>query len=153
MNKSLKDITFIGIFAALYAVLTIAIAPLSYGVIQFRASDILTIACIRDKRLIPAFTIGCFIANLFSPLGLMDVVFGTAATLCGCFLLYAIKLRPLAIVASATSIAAIVGSELQIAFGGNIIMLGSGVLVSELIALFVGYSLMPIASRVRNFRR
>ncbi|WMI82151.1 QueT transporter family protein [Anaerotignum sp. MB30-C6] len=66
--------------AALYAVMTTAIAPLAFGPIQLRISEVLVLLAFIDKRYIPGLILGCFIANLFSPFGLMDVFFGTTCT-------------------------------------------------------------------------
>ena len=79
-----KDIVQNGLLAAIYVVLTYVMAPISFGAIQFRFSEILVLACFFDKKKAVGLTIGCFIANLVSPLGLMDLGFGTAATLLAC---------------------------------------------------------------------
>ena len=68
------------IIAALYASLTIVIAPIAYGEIQFRVTEILVFLAFYDKRFIPGLIIGCFIANLASPMLVYDITFGTAAT-------------------------------------------------------------------------
>lgn len=65
--------------AALYAVLTV-VTPLSFGAIQLRVSEMMVLLAFIDKRYAPGLILGCFIANLFSPFGLMDVVFGTTCT-------------------------------------------------------------------------
>lgn len=81
MKKStIKLIAGNAILAALYAALTVAISPISYGNIQFRLSEILIFLAFYDVRFIPGLILGCSIANLFSPLGLIDVLFGTLAT-------------------------------------------------------------------------
>ena len=69
------------IIAALYVGLTYAGAPLAYGGVQFRISEALTILPVFTPAAIPGLTIGCFLANLGSPLGLTDIVCGTLATL------------------------------------------------------------------------
>lgn len=66
--------------AAIYAVLTLAIAPLSFGMVQIRFSEMLMLLAFVDKKYAPGLTLGCFIANCFSPFGMMDIVFGTACT-------------------------------------------------------------------------
>ena len=66
--------------AAAYAVLTIAIAPLSYGFMQIRLSECMTLAAFYDKRYMPGLVIGCLLANFNSPLGIVDLVIGTMAT-------------------------------------------------------------------------
>jgi uncharacterized membrane protein len=53
--------------AALYAALTIAVAPISYGPIQFRVSEALKALVIVQPWLIPGIMAGTFVANLFSP--------------------------------------------------------------------------------------
>ena len=66
--------------AAVYAALTMALAPLSYGPVQVRLSEALTLLAFVNKKWLPGLVIGCFAANLASPLGVTDLVFGTAAT-------------------------------------------------------------------------
>ena len=68
------------IIAAVYAVLTVVIAPLAYGPVQFRFSEILIFLAFYNFRYIPGLILGCFIANLFSPMMSYDIVFGTLAT-------------------------------------------------------------------------
>ena len=55
------------LLAALYAALTVAVAPLSYGPIQFRISEALKALVIIQPWLIPGIMAGTFVANLFSP--------------------------------------------------------------------------------------
>ena len=76
-----KDIAKIGIVMALYVILTVAIAPLSYGNIQFRFSEILLLLCFFNPKYNWSLILGCLIANLFSPLGVIDIAFGTIATI------------------------------------------------------------------------
>lgn len=68
--------------AALYAALTYVAAGmgLAYGNIQFRFSEAMTILSIFTPAAIPGLTIGCFLGNLGSPFGLVDILCGTAAT-------------------------------------------------------------------------
>lgn len=66
--------------AALYAVLTLLLPVASYGPIQFRFSEILVLLVFYNKRFIPGLVLGCAIANLFSPMMLFDIVFGTLSS-------------------------------------------------------------------------
>ena len=88
MNNSrreiIRDICVNGIIAATYAALTIAIAPLSYGAIQFRFSEILVLLCFFNKKHTIGLTLGCLLANCFSPTASLDILFGTVATLIAC---------------------------------------------------------------------
>jgi len=65
----------------MYAVMTLAIPAISYGPFQFRAAESLTLLPILFSEAVAGLTIGCLIANVFSPYGWYDMVFGTAATL------------------------------------------------------------------------
>ena len=69
------------IIAAAYAALTLAIYPLSYGAVQLRFSEVLTILPVFTPAAIPGLTVGCFIANVTGPYSWIDAVFGTLATL------------------------------------------------------------------------
>ena len=71
-----------GLIAALYAVATYfsAALGLAYGGIQFRFSEALTILPVFTPAAIPGLIIGCFIGNLGSPFGMVDVLLGTFAT-------------------------------------------------------------------------
>lgn len=80
---SLDDTNFLvksAVIAALYAVLTVMLPVASYGPIQFRFSEILVLLVFYNKRFIPGLVLGCAIANLFSPMLLFDVVFGTLSS-------------------------------------------------------------------------
>lgn len=75
------------VIAALYAVLTYLVAAmnLAYGPVQFRFSEALTVLPVFTPAAIPGLALGCFLSNLASPLGIVDWVFGTAATLLAAF--------------------------------------------------------------------
>lgn len=72
-----------GIIAAAYIVLTMLVAPLAFGSIQFRLSEALTALAVLTPAAIPGLFLGCLLANILNPqnLGLIDIVFGSLATL------------------------------------------------------------------------
>ena len=81
MNKfKIKDLVQIAIVAALYVALTWALAPISYGSIQFRISEILMLLVLFKPSYAIGLILGCFISNTTSSLGWYDMVFGTLAT-------------------------------------------------------------------------
>lgn len=73
-------LTRAAIIAALYAAITLLIHPLAYGGVQCRISEALTILPLFFPEAIAGLGVGCLIANLFGN-GILDIVFGTAATL------------------------------------------------------------------------
>lgn len=83
---SAKNITISAIIAALYAALTLIFAPISYGPVQFRVSEALTMLPVFLPQAIPGLTLGCLIANLLGSATPWDIIFGTLATLLAAFL-------------------------------------------------------------------
>ncbi|HOJ92160.1 MAG TPA: QueT transporter family protein [Dictyoglomaceae bacterium] len=83
---SSKKIARVGIYAAIYAALTIILSPISYGPIQVRVSEFLTLFPFIDPLAIPGVFIGCIIANLFSPGGWIDIILGSLFTLVAAYL-------------------------------------------------------------------
>ena len=81
MPVSIRKIAFAAIVAAFYAALTIVIAPISYGPIQFRIAEALCILPFFFPITSLGLFIGCLIANLFSPYSFLDITAGSAATL------------------------------------------------------------------------
>ena len=82
---SARRITFAALIAAVYAALTIALGFISYGPIQFRIAEVLCILPFFLPFTTWGLFVGCILANLMSPVGVLDVVFGSLATL-GCCL-------------------------------------------------------------------
>lgn len=80
-NFTVKHMVRTAVIAALYAAITMALAPVSYGQIQFRISEAMTLLAFIDPWYIPGLVLGCLLANLSSPLGPIDVVVGSFATL------------------------------------------------------------------------
>ncbi|MBR5381283.1 MAG: QueT transporter family protein [Oscillospiraceae bacterium] len=69
------------VIAAVYAALSMALAPISYGPIQFRISEVLCILPFFLPFSTWGLFLGCIIANLLSAYGPLDIVFGSLATL------------------------------------------------------------------------
>lgn len=84
---SITTIAQAGMIAALYVVLTYlsSMFGLSNGAIQFRLSEALTILPFFTPAAIPGLAIGCLLSNLLTGCALLDVIFGTLATLIGAF--------------------------------------------------------------------
>ncbi len=80
-----KNIAWGAMIAAIYAALTLALAPISFASVQMRVSEALTILPVLTPVAIPGLTVGCLIANIIGvSLGVTtvwDILFGTLATL------------------------------------------------------------------------
>ena len=110
-----------GMIAAVYVVLCLALQPFSYGAVQVRIAEALCLLPVFGAEYIVGVTLGCFLANLFGST-IIDVVFGTIATLLACLVTYRlrnVRIKGLAIPASLPPVlfnAVIVGIEITIFF-------------------------------------
>jgi len=79
---SVRSLCLSAIIAALYAALTLGFQAISYGAVQFRVSEAMTLLPVLFPEAVAGLTVGCLISNLFNPLGatIYDIVFGTLAT-------------------------------------------------------------------------
>jgi uncharacterized membrane protein len=81
-----RKLTRIALLAGIYAAITLALYPLSYGAIQVRVSEALTVLPFLTPLAVPGLFVGCLIANILGGLGLNDVIFGSLATLVAAYL-------------------------------------------------------------------
>src|SRR5690606_35385730 len=81
------------LIAAVYTVITLVFAPISYGesMIQIRISEMFTVLPYYTPAAVPGLFIGVIVSNLFSPVGAVDVIFGSLATLIAAYLSYRTK--------------------------------------------------------------
>ena len=118
MNKlNIKDLVQIAIVAVLYVALTWALAPISYGSIQFRISEILMLLVLFKPSYAIGLILGCFISNTTSSLGWYDMVFGTLATIIALIPMLKIKNIYVSAIFPVVSNAIIVAIELYFALG------------------------------------
>ena len=84
--KTIRTLTTAALIAAMYTVLTVCLAPLSYGLVQCRLSEALTILAAFTPAAIPGLTVGCVVSNLIGMstganiAGALDVLLGPLAT-------------------------------------------------------------------------
>ena len=92
MNNRSKIVYLVqaAMIAAIYVVLTYLFAPFSFGEVQVRISEALTILPAFTPAAIPGLSVGCLIGNILGGAILPDIMFGSIATLlgaCGTYLL------------------------------------------------------------------
>ncbi len=96
--NTVKYLTRGACIAALYAAVTLLLQPISFGPVQFRISEALTLLPFIMPEAVWGLTLGCFIANIFGG-SVIDVIFGTLATLAAAIVVRKMKniwLLPLA---------------------------------------------------------
>ena len=143
----------ISLVAALYFVCTVALAPISFGAVQFRLSEILVLLCFYKKDYCYSLILGCALANLFSPLGIYDVIFGTLATaltviaVSHCRHLLLATLFP-------TLGCVIVGLELYLLTDVPFLLTTGTVMLGEFITVTgIGYPIFRLLERNRGFMK
>ncbi len=91
----LQFMTQAAMIAAIYVVLTVILAPISFGEVQFRVAEMLTILPFFTPAAIPGVFLGCLLGNILGGAVLADVVFGSLATLIGAVGTYLLRKRSL----------------------------------------------------------
>lgn len=87
MDKNyIRFLSRAGLYAAIYAVITIVLAPISYGIMQVRVAEALTVIPFIDKASVPGLFIGCLIANIVGGFGFIDIGLGSLCTLLAAYL-------------------------------------------------------------------
>lgn len=93
MNKKVLYLVHGAVIAALYVVLTMlanALGLANYP-IQVRFSEALTILPVFTPAAIPGLFLGCIISNTMTGCMLLDIIFGSLATLIGAFGTYLLR--------------------------------------------------------------
>lgn len=157
-----KQLTLAAAVAALYAVLSYfgSIFGLTYGPIQFRFAEALCVLPFLFPATAPGLFVGCLIANLLSPYGLIDVVCGSAATLIAAVLTTKVPSKWLAPIPAVLSNGIIVGAMLawyEAGFGPGFAAMfaynGITVAIGELGACYVlGMVLLTALPKIKYFQ-
>lgn len=92
-NKNTRYLVQGAAIAAIYVVLTVLFAPLSFGNIQIRFSEALTVLPFFTPAAIPGLFVGCIIANILGGAIPADIICGSLATLLGAFVTYKLRER------------------------------------------------------------
>lgn len=125
-----------GVTAAVYAVATLAISPIAFGAVQFRISDIMVLLAWVNPSFVPGLVLGCALANMFSPLGIIDVIFGTFHTFCSVMLISKTKNMYLASLWP-TIFSFIIGLELYWVYSAPFIASTISVMIGEFICITI----------------
>lgn len=118
-----------GLVGGLYTALTVALAPFSFGIVQCRVAEALTILAAYSPAAATGLTVGCALSNLIglsmgaNLAGALDILLGTLATGLAAWLSYCLRgvrfggLPVLSTIPPVITNALIVGTELTFALG------------------------------------
>lgn len=138
-----RSLCLCAIIAALYAALTLCLPALSYGAVQCRLSEVLTLLPLVLPQAVPGLAVGCLVANLLSPVGLWDVLFGTLATLLAGLCTRKLRQHPLlAAACPVVSNGLIIGLMLSVVYQLPALLTIGEVAAGEAVAVVIGYGLM-----------
>lgn len=160
MKNKTRKLVFGALVAALYAALTVLLAPISYGQIQVRVAEALTILPFFSSFSIPGLFVGCIVANFIGGNGIIDIVFGSTATLLAAALTYFIgkstimKKAYLAPLPPVIVNALIIGGELTYLFHIHLVISILSVGIGEFLACYVlGLPLLMAIEKNKALRK
>ena len=138
--------------AAIYVVLSILFAPISYGPIQVRIAEALVILPFIDPSAIIGLFLGCVLANVYGGLGMVDIIGGSLCTLIAAYLTYKVKKPKLAplppVLINAFGVSIYLHLLFDLPYWVTVLYIGIG----EVIACYVlGYPLLILL--IKNKKR
>ena len=151
-TRSVRRLCEAGLIAALYVALTLLLQPISFGNLQVRVSEALTILPVLTPAAVPGLAVGCAVSNALciaaNPAGVWDILFGSLATLIAALLTRAlrnVRIKGLPVAATLPPVilnGVVVGLELAIVYFDftwlTYLICGSEVAAGELIAATFG---------------
>lgn len=153
-NLSTKRLAKLAVVSAVYVALTLSLSFMAYGNIQFRIAEALMLLCFYKKDYGISLILGCLIVNLFSPMGLVDVVFGTLATVVAVALIYISPNIYVASLMPVVSNAIIVGAEIWWAFDMPFAISAIEVAAGEFVCVSIlGVVLFKVLEKNSRFMR
>lgn len=149
-----------GIIAALYVAVALSIAPLAYASLQFRLPEIFNHLIVFDKRYFFGIILGVFITNIFSPLGLIDLVFGVgmsvialAITIFSARFIQGIFMRMVFNTFIFTFFMFFIAWELNIVFKAPFLITWGAVAIGEFVVMAIGIPIMIALDKRLNFKK
>lgn len=150
--KFIRKITRCAAVAALYAALSLLLAPISYGEFQLRLPEVLSLLPVFGFDYVISITLGCFAANfLGSSYGILDVVFGTLSTFLAGTLTYLLRRNKyLAALPPVLVNAAVVGAVISFSAGTPYYLSALSIAASQAAVCFIAGLSFVSFCRKRN---
>lgn len=151
MNK-LNYLVRVAMIGAIYVILNIIFAPISYGPIQVRIAEALVVLPFIDPSAIIGLFIGCILANVYGGLGMVDIIGGSLCTLIAAYLTSKMKnpkLAPLPpVLINAFGVSIYLHLLFDLSYWITVLYIGIG----EVIACYIlGYPLLILL--IKNKKR
>jgi len=147
-----RQISFAGILAATYVVATVQLGSFGYSWIQVRISEALApLPYLFGFPAVIGLTLGCIIANVFSPVGLPDLIFGPFLTLIAAILSWKFSFSKrfaacvYPVVINAFGVSAYVADFYGVPYEVSVLSIGVGEVIA---AILLGYPLLRAIERI-----
>ncbi len=152
-NPVVRRVAIGAVIAAAYAALCMLLQPISFPALQFRLSEALCVLPMFFPEAVPGLFVGCLLANLLGGNGILDVVFGSLATLAAAWGTYKLRRWPLlAILPPVVINAVVIGIVLHYAVGAPLLLeMGTIFLTQAAVCYVVGYPLYLLLNRSSFF--
>lgn len=138
-----KRLTRGAMITGLYIVITYILAPVSFGPLQFRASEALTVLPILYPEAIPALFLGVLFSNIFGGLGMVDIIGGSFVTLIAAYFTYYYRGSILAYLSPVVFNGLLISIYLKVLFGLPYWLTVIQISISEAVVIFLlGYPLI-----------
>jgi len=145
-------VVMMSIVASLYASMTVALGSFGYSWIQIRLSESLTpLPFLLGLSSVAGLTLGCIIANMFSPVGLPDMIFGPMLTLLAALLSWKFSFRRKTIACiypvliNSVGVSAYIASFYNVPYVLSLLSIAFGEFVA---AVLIGYPLLRVMERI-----
>lgn len=152
-DSSLR-VVMMSVVASLYASMTVALGSFGYSWIQIRLSESLTpLPFLLGLPSVAGLTLGCIIANMFSPVGLPDIIFGPMLTLLAALLSWKFSFgrKTIAciypVLINSVGVSAYIASFYDVPYVLSLLSIALGEFVS---AVLIGYPLLRVIERINS---
>lgn len=150
MKKNINTLAANSIICAVYVLLTL-VNPLGYGAVQFRYSEIIAVLPFFNRRYIPGVVLGVLLANLFSPLGIIDVFVGVLICAISYSISYYIKNKYVNALIYSILCAVFVPLELYYVVKAPIIITSLGIFAGQIVVTILGVIIFDLLYKRTNF--
>ena len=138
----------IALIASIYVTINIIFTPISYGPIQIRVAEALTVLPFIDPAAIGGLFLGCILSNLWGGLGLVDIIGGSICTLLAAIITYNVKKAVFAplppVIINAIGVSMYIHFIFDLPYFLTVIYIGIGEILA---CYFIGYPLLLMLLR------
>ena len=124
------------VIAAIYVALCAGLPWISYGMVQFRVAEALTVLPILYVEAIPGLYVGCLLANIIGGFGVWDIFGGSLVTLIAAIVTYRFRTSFIAYLSPVVFNSLLVSAYLTLVVGGAPARLGGLDLLGEAVVVF-----------------